>query len=148
MSHHLAEVRWSRTTPDFKYETYNREHTITFGGGTSLTASSAPEYLGDASLPNPEEALVGAISSCHMLTFLAVAAKKGFQVEDYFDRADGVMEKNSEGRIAVTRVTLRPVISFSDKQPTPEELARLHDMAHHGCFIANSVKTEITVDLS
>ena len=83
-----------------------------------------------------------------MLSFLAVAAKRGFNVENYFDRAVGVLEKNGEGRLAITRVTLKPTISFSDKQPDTEELAKLHDMAHHGCFIANSVKTEVTVDIS
>jgi organic hydroperoxide reductase OsmC/OhrA len=89
---------------------------------------------------------VAALSSCHMLTFLAIASKKGFVVDDYRDEAVGVLEKNAEGRLAVTRVTLRPRIGFSgDRVPSVEEIERMHESAHRGCFIANSVRTEVTV---
>ncbi|HXZ86700.1 MAG TPA: OsmC family protein, partial [Myxococcota bacterium] len=109
-------------------------------------ASSAPEYFGDAALPNPEEALVMALSSCHMLTFLAVAARRRFTVDSYEDAAVGHMEKNESGRIAITRVELRPRVAFSGaNRPTKDELAKLHEQAHHACFIANSVRTEVTV---
>jgi len=145
MSEHRATVHWARNGEAFTYETYPRRHRWRFGGGVELEGSSAPEYLGDAKLPNPEEALVMALSSCHMLTFLAVAARRRLTVESYDDDAVGHMEKNVEGRIAVTRVELRPRVRFSGAAPSREELVKLHEQAHRGCFIANSVKTEVTV---
>lgn len=147
MSHHHATIAWKRTTPDFAYETYGREHLVTFGGGARLAASSAPEYGGDAARPNPEEQLVAALSSCHMLTFLAICARKKLVVDAYDDAADGVLEKNAEGRLAVTRVVLRPKVRFAaGTSVDAAKLAELHASAHRGCFIANSVKTEVTVE--
>ena len=145
MTEYQAAIDWERETDRFTYETYNRDHLWTFSGGAKVKASAAPEYQGNPSYVNPEEALVGALSSCHMLTFLAVAARKQFVVDAYHDDAIGIMEKNTDGKLAITRVTLRPKITFSGKSPTPEELKSLHDLAHRGCFIANSVKTEVTV---
>ena len=145
MSEHRASVRWARGDVPFSYEGYPCRHRWTFGGGAALDGSSAPEYLGDAALPNPEEALVVALSSCHMLSFLAIAARKRLSVDAYEDEAVGHMEKNAEGRLAVTRVELRPRVRFTGAAPDKAELARLHAQAHHVCFIANSVKTEVTV---
>ena len=110
-------------------------------------ASAAPEFLGRAELPNPEEALVAALSSCHMLTFLAVAARKRLVVNSYEDEAVGVMAKNEDGRLAVTRVVLRPRIVWGgERTPTAEEIARMHEISHRECFIANSVRTEVVVE--
>ncbi|HKC51860.1 MAG TPA: OsmC family protein [Myxococcota bacterium] len=146
MSEHRARIHWARKGEAFTYESYARAHRWRFHGGAEVEASAAPEYRGDAALPNPEEALVAALSSCHMLTFLAIAARKRLTVESYEDDAVGHMEKNAEGKLAVTRVELRPRIVFSgERQPTPDEIAKLHESAHHGCFIANSVRTEVTV---
>jgi organic hydroperoxide reductase OsmC/OhrA len=145
MSEHRTRIQWARTGEAFTYETYPRRHRWRFGGGVEVDASSAPEYLGDAALPNPEEALVVALSSCHMLSFLAIAARKRLTVDSYDDEAVGHMEKNPEGRLAVTRVELRPRVRFSGAAPSADELRKLHDQAHHVCFIANSVKTEVTV---
>ncbi len=146
MSEHRTRIRWARGDTPFTYETYDRTHRWRFGGGAELDASSAPEYRGRAELPNPEEALVAALSSCHMLTFLAIAARRRLVVESYDDDAIGHMEKNADGKLAVTRVELRPRIRFSgEKQPTAEELAHLHELSHRECFIANSVKTEVSV---
>ena len=112
-----------------------------------MQASAAPAYLGNAKLVDPEEAFVASLSSCHMLTFLAIACKKKFVLDDYVDEAVGFMEKNAEGKLAITRVTLRPRLKFSgDKQPTAEEIEEMNHMAHEQCFIANSVKTEITIE--
>lgn len=144
MSHHHATVRWSRTTPEFTYDTYSRDHAVTFGTGASVSWSGAPEFRGNPALVNPEEAFVAALSSCHMLTFLAVCARKRLVVESYEDAAEGVLEKNAEGHLAVTRVTLRPRVQFSGD--APESLAALHKIAHEQCFIANSVRTEVTVE--
>lgn len=146
MSTHKAQMQWRRETPDFTYETYSRDHDVTTGSGVNIPASAAPEYKGSATRQNPEEALVGALSSCHFLTFLAVAAKRGFTVDSYRDAAEGVLEKNAEGRLAITRVTLSPTVAFSGaKVPTVQELEALHARAHEGCFIANSVKAAVTV---
>ncbi len=146
MSEHRFDLRWERGPHEFKYETYDRTHRWRFGGGVERDASAAPEYLGRAELPNPEEALVAALSSCHMLSFLAIAARQRFAVESYRDAAVGHMEKNADGKLAVTRCELRPSVAFSgEKQPTREQLARMHEQAHHVCFIANSVKTVVSV---
>jgi organic hydroperoxide reductase OsmC/OhrA len=145
MSKHHTRLSWERTTPDFKYDTYPREHQIVFGGGLSITASAAPEYRGKSECPNPEEALVFALSSCHMLTFLAIAAKRKLVVDRYEDEAEGVLEKNEAGKLALTRVTLRPRITWGGETPDAETLAHLHEASHRECFIANSVKTEVHV---
>jgi len=147
MSEHHARIDWRRGDAEFAFETYDRTHRWTFAGGVALEASSAPEYRGRAELPNPEEALVAALSSCHMLTFLALAARRRLVVERYEDDAVGHLEKNAQGRLAITRATLRPRVAFGgEKRPSAEELARLHHLAHEGCFIANSVTTDVAVE--
>lgn len=147
MAQYRARISWKRGTPDFSYNTYDRTHWWEFGGGVRLQASAAPEFKGDGALVNPEEALVAALSSCHMLTFLALAAGRRFTVDEYEDDATGVVAKNADGRLAVTQVVLRPRIAFGgEKQPTPAELQGLHDKAHEQCFIANSVRTDIVIE--
>ena len=149
MSEHQARVEWRRGAVEFTPDTYDRTHSWTFGGGLRIEASSAPEYRGRHELPNPEEALVAALSSCHMLTFLAIAARRRLVVERYDDEAVGHLEKNPHGRLAITRVTLRPRVAFGgDEPPGEEEFSRLHHLAHEQCFIANSVTTEVTVEPS
>ena len=111
-----------------------------------MTASAAPAYLGDPKNVDPEEAFVASLSACHMLTFLAIACKQKFVLDEYVDEAVGQMETNADGKMAITKVTLKPKITFSgEKKPTAEELDKIHHAAHDNCFIANSVKTEITV---
>ena len=146
MSEHKATLRWQRGDVEFSYQKYPRDHTLSFDGGHTMTATAAPAYLGNPANVDPEEAFVGSLSSCHMLTFLAIACKQKFVLESYEDEAVGHMEKNAEGKLAITRVELHPKIKFSgEKQPTSEELEKLHHGAHDNCFIANSVKTEVTV---
>ena len=140
-------LTWKRATPDFQYQTYNRDHTWKFDGGHEMQASAAPAYLGNPNLVDPEEAFVASLSSCHMLTFLAIACKKRFVLDEYSDDAVGMMEKNADGRLAITRVTLRQRLKFSgDKQPTPQEIEEMNHAAHEQCFIANSVKTQVKVE--
>jgi organic hydroperoxide reductase OsmC/OhrA len=147
MSEHRATVAWRRTSDSFDYDAYNRDHEWTFEGGVRVPASSAPDFRGDAERVDPEKALVAALSGCHMLTFLAVCARKRLVVDSYDDEAVGYLEKNAEGKLAVTRVVLRPRVSFGGDGPPPDdELAQLHAKAHHNCFIANSVRTEVTVE--
>ena len=148
MAEHTAEIRWERGEQSFLDNRYSRAHRWVFDGGLEVPASSSPHVVplpwSDASAVDPEEAFVASLSSCHMLWFLSLAAKRGFQVDRYVDQAMGVMAKNAEGRLAVTRVTLRPEAVFSgDRIPTEDELHTLHHAAHDACFIANSVKTEV-----
>jgi organic hydroperoxide reductase OsmC/OhrA len=145
MSEHKATIAWTRGGRDFTYEKYSRDHAWSFDGGVRVAASAAPTYLGNPELVDPEEAFVASVASCHMLTFLAIAARKRLVVESYEDAAVGHMEKNADGRLAITRVTLSPKIAFGSQAPSAEELAHLHEQAHENCFIANSVRTEITV---
>ncbi len=146
MSEHHATIDWTRNDTEFAYKSYTRDHRWRFEGGTVIEASATPAYLGNPDLVDPEEAFVASLSSCHMLTFLAFAAKKGFVVDAYRDEAIGTLEKNKDGNLAITRVTLRPEITFAPgAAPSADDLAALHDASHHACFIANSVKTKIVV---
>src|SRR3954471_10336730 len=137
MSEHRATLDWKRETPDFAYETYNRDHDWAFDAGITVRASANPAYLGAETCVDPEEAFVASLSSCHMLTFLAIAARKRYVVDGYRDQAVGVLGKDAAGNLAMTKVTLRPEVTFrSENVPSPEELRQLHDRAHHACFIA------------
>jgi organic hydroperoxide reductase OsmC/OhrA len=147
MSEYRVRVTWKRETAEFTYDAYDRTHWWQFGGGSRIQASSAPEYRGDPALVNPEEAFAAALSSCHMLTFLAIAARKRYTVDAYEDEATAVMGKNAEGRLAVARVVLRPRVVFGgDRKPAAEDLAALHEKSHDQCFIANSVLTDVVVE--
>jgi organic hydroperoxide reductase OsmC/OhrA len=147
MSQHRARIHWVKETASFEYKEYNREHTWTFKNGTVVHAAAAPKFLGSEECVDPEEALVASISSCHMLTFLALCARKGVVVEKYDDDAIGYLEPNENKKLAITRTVLRPRISFAPgHQPAPDALAELHDKAHHECFVANSVLTRVTVE--
>lgn len=146
MSEYRVGVRWRRATPGFAYDEYNREHTWSFDAGMEVRASAAPAFRGRADCVDPEEAFVAALSSCHMLTFLAIASRKRLVVDSYEDDAVGFMERDSRGRLAMTRVVLRPRVVFGGPAPTPTDLSRLHEQAHHECFIASSVLTAVTVE--
>lgn len=148
MSEHVAEISWKRQTESFAYEDYNRAHEWSFDAGVTVPASAAPAYKGEPTRVDPEEAFVASASSCHMLTFLAIAAKKRLVVDSYEDRAVGHMEKNAEGRIAITRIDLYPRIAFAPGVTVDRAtLEKMHHDSHEHCFIANSVKTEIAVHI-
>ncbi|MCB9530258.1 MAG: OsmC family protein [Myxococcales bacterium] len=147
MSEHAARVDWTRKTPDFAIETYDRNHLVQLGNGTTFTASAAAEFRGDARQTNPEELFVSSLSSCHMLTFLAVAARAGLVVDRYVDEAVGYLEKNEAGKLSMNRVVLRPRVEFgAGADPSPDEVYKLHERAHHGCFIANSIASHVTIE--
>ena len=149
MSEYTAELLWVRGEgEDFLGNKYSRRHLLRFDGGAEVAGSSSPHSvplpMSDASAVDPEEAFVASLSSCHMLWFLAIAAKRKFRVDRYFDAAVGVMEKNAQGKFAVTRVTLRPEVIFSgEHKPTRADIEHLHHTAHDECYIANSVKSEV-----
>jgi len=148
VSEHRCSIEWQRAGADFDYESYSRNHTWHFENGVSVAASAAPDFLGDPGRVDPEEALVASISSCHMLTFLALAARKRWTVESYRDAAVGTLEKNADGRLAVTRVVLHPQVEFAEPAPNAEQLEKAHHQAHQHCFVANSVRTQIDVETS
>jgi organic hydroperoxide reductase OsmC/OhrA len=151
MSEYTAHVRWQRGALEaFTDNRYSRRHEIAFDGGAVVPGSSSPGVvplpLSDASAVDPEEMFVASLSSCHMLWFLSLAAGQGYRVERYEDEAAGVMQRNAEGRIAMTRVTLRPRVQFvGERQPDAKAIEALHHEAHERCFIANSVKTDVQV---
>jgi organic hydroperoxide reductase OsmC/OhrA len=147
MSGHHASVRWTRTSADFTYDTYNRAHEVQFkSGAIVLPGSSAPEFKGDADRVDPEESFVAALSSCHMLSFLAICARKRLTVESYEDDAVGYLEKEG-GKLWMTRATLKPRVRFAVAMPVDAAtLADIHHKSHAECFIANSVKTDVTVE--
>ena len=151
MHTHEATIRWNRGEQKFIDNRYSRGHAWEFDGGARVHASSSPHVV---PLPmsveanvDPEEALVAATSSCHMLFFLSIAAKRGFVVDSYVDRAVGVMGTNADGKVAMTKIALRPEIVFGgESRPTPEELDAIHHESHEQCYIANSLKAEIVVE--
>jgi len=150
MATHTATIDWKRTGADFLKGKYSREHTWTFDGGLTVPASPSPSVVpppfSNPAHVDPEEAFVAAIASCHMLTFLHLASRRGFQVESYRDSALGEMSKNDQGIPWVSAVTLNPRIDYSgDRLPDPDDEERLHHLAHEQCFIANSVKTLVRV---
>ena len=148
MSKYSAEVLWLRGEQDFLGNRYSRRHVLRFDGGAEVVGSSSPHVvpipMSDPAGVDPEEAFIASISSCHMLWFLSIAAKRNFCVDRYHDDAEGIMEKNQHGKLVISVVTLRPEAIFSGEQrPTNEQIDQMHHVAHEECFIANSVKSEV-----
>ena len=148
MAHYEAEVIWQRGEQPFLDNRYSRRHVLRFDGGIAVPGSASPQVvplpMADAAAVDPEEAFVSALSSCHMLWFLALAVKRKFRVDSYHDKAVGTMARDARGKLAITTVTLRPDVRFSgERLPGPDEIAAMHHAAHDECFIANSVTTEV-----
>lgn len=151
MADHTATVEWARGDARFVDNRYSRAHTWSFDGGARIPGSSSPHVvrppLSDPAAVDPEEAFVASLSSCHMLWFLSIAAERGYCVDRYVDAAVGTMARNAAGKLAMTRVVLRPRIEFcGDVRPGPGEIAAMHHEAHEACFIASSVNTEVTCE--
>ncbi len=151
MGSYAATITWQRNDAVFTDKRYSRAHTWQFDGGCTVPASSSPHVVplpySDASAVDPEEAFVASLSSCHMLCFLSIAAKRGFVVDSYRDEAQGVMEKCANGKLSITVVTLRPWATFSGGPiPSKLDIDAMHHEAHEECFIASSVKTEVRCD--
>ncbi len=152
MAEHHATITWqgAATAEDFRRGKYSREHSWEFDGGVTVPASPSPSVVpvpwSNPAHVDPEEAFVASVSSCHMLTFLYLAAKQGFVLTSYRDAAIGVMTKGANGVPWISTITLHPELAFSgDKQPTADELTALHHHAHEQCFISNSIKTEVVI---
>ena len=151
MSLHRATVSWTHDGGDFAKRRYSRVHTVTFDHGIEVVGSAStsvvPKPFAIDEAVDPEAMLTASLSACHMLTFLDVASRAGFQIAAYRDDAEGKLGKMPSGKIGVPKVVLRPKITFvGEKVPTPEDLAHLHHQAHEACFIANSVTTEVVVE--
>ena len=150
MAEYRAHVDWAlEPGGDFAKGRYSRGHTLSFDGGVEVPASASPHVVGKWAVEqavDPEEMLVAALSNCHMLTLLHRARLAGFVATRYADEAEGIMAEIAPGRLAVTRVTLRPAIAWDGAAPSATELDRLHHEAHEECYIANSVKTEVVVE--
>jgi len=147
MSEHKVNLSWKNESDDFSYKNYNRNHSWKFEGGTAVKASAAPEYLGEKEFVNPEEAFAASLASCHMLTFLAIASMKRYTIAVYEDNAVAILEKNEKSRMAITKLYLRPKITFKgDNIPDETIINEIHQRAHTECFIANSVLTEIIIE--
>jgi organic hydroperoxide reductase OsmC/OhrA len=149
MAEYRATIEWSlEPGGDFLKGRYSRGHTVSFQSHV-VPATASAHVVGKWAAPgavDPEEMFVAALSNCHMLTFLHMARLAGFTVTHYRDEAVGVMEKDADGKMAVTRVTLRPEITYEGARPTPAERDHLHHQAHEECFIASSVKTQVSVE--
>ena len=148
MSLYSAEILWLRGEQDFLSNRYSRKHLLRFDGGLEVPGTSSPHVvpipMSDASALDPEEAFVASLSSCHMLWFLSIAVKRKFCVDRYFDAATGVLEKNSDGKMVMSVITLKPDVIFSGEHlPTREQVDNMHHDAHNECYIANSVKSEV-----
>ncbi len=153
MSTYGAQVSWSRGTDNFADQRYSRRHVWRFDGGQVVAASSSPHSvplpMSDAAGVDPEEAFVASLASCHMLWFLAIAARHGWIVDAYEDAALGELAKDERGRLAMTKVTLRPRVQFAgERSPSLVELEALHEQAHEACFIANSVRSAVRIDVA
>ncbi len=151
MSTFTATLLWERGDGDFPGKRYSRRHQVSFDGGACTLWSAAPQNVpapwSDATGIDPEEAFVASLASCHMLWFLALAAGQGYDIETYADNPVGLMERNAEGRMAMTVITLHPNVQFSGAhRPDVAQLQQLHERAHHECYIANSVRTQIRVE--
>lgn len=153
MSEYYATINWVRKNEEkFSDNQYSRGHEWQFDGGVTVPASSSPHivplpYSVEANV-DPEEAFVASLSSCHMLFFLSIAAKRKYVIDSYNDNAVGVMDKDTDGKLSMTKVTLRPQVKFlGDKQPSFEQIEKMHHQSHEQCFIANSVKTEVITEI-
>lgn len=151
-SEYYATIEWRRGDEPFDPASYSRAHSWSFDGGAVVPASASPHVVPEpqsvAANVDPEEAFVASLSSCHMLFFLSIAAKKRLVIDAYVDAAVGVMALNAAGKMAMARVTLRPTVSFSGEgRPSRVEIEKIHAAAHEHCFIANSVTTDVVIEV-
>lgn len=148
MSEHSVRLEWKATPHAEQSGTYSRDHLARYSSGVSVPVSAAVGYLGNSELADPEQLLVNALASCHMLYFLAICEGSGYTVNTYEDTAVGKVSKGPDGAFWVSEIRLHPKATFSSqKQPDRNALERLHHRAHKGCFIANSIKTPVSIEL-
>jgi organic hydroperoxide reductase OsmC/OhrA len=148
MSDLAIDLHWQRSEPALRAGAYSNAHRVSFGETTALDVDAAPDWGGDPRHTNPEQALASALSSCHMMTFLALAAKAGWPVAAYSDHAVAHLGKNPAGQMSVTRIDLHPVVRFdAGTEVSPDDLRRMHDRAHRYCFIANTLADSVDINI-
>lgn len=148
MSELSIELNWERRAPELRPGKYSNAHTVRYNDKHQLPADAAPDWGGDASLTNPEQALAAALSSCHMMTFLALAAKANWPVASFRDRAVAYLGKNARGRMSVARIDLHPVVAFDDGfEVDHADLEKMHARAHRYCFVANALSDDVEVNI-
>jgi organic hydroperoxide reductase OsmC/OhrA len=148
MSEYVTQLSWSLGENELAFGKYSTNHRMTFSGGLSATMTSAPEYGGDPRYVNPEEALAAALSSCHMMTFIALAAKARWKLAKYRDRAVALLGKTEDGRTRVSEIILHPVTEFEPgHEIAPDKLSEMHERAHRYCFVANAISCDMRVEL-
>ena len=146
MSEYVAELNWSLDAGELTPGNYSTRHHARFSGGVAVPMAAAPDYGGDPACVNPEETLAAALSACHMMTFLALAAKARWQVKHYRDRAVAVLGKTEDGRTRVAQITLHPVVDFAPEQTiSHDQLETMHERAHRYCFVANALSCDVRV---
>jgi len=147
MASYSIGLSWRRATPDFEVKTFNRDHVWHLAGNQTVQGSAAPDYSGNPEMSNPEEALLAALSSCHMLTFLAIAALRKLVVDCYEDEPVAELGKNEKGKVMVAWMTLRPQVTFGgDTIPDEDAVRELHRKAKENCFVGNSLLSQVTLE--
>ncbi|MCE8017721.1 OsmC family protein [Halomonas sp. MCCC 1A17488] len=147
MSVHQSVIRWQRTAHPSDASTYSRNHRVTLNGGQQVDVSASVDFKGDSACADPEQMLISAVSSCHMLFFLAIAEFQGYWVESYEDEPIGYLESNDKKGMEITRIELSPRITFGgDKMPDQKAVSKIHANAHKNCFIRNSITAEVTIN--
>lgn len=149
MSIHKANINWQRHPHSSDSSTYSRNHLVKLNGDQHIKVSASEEFKGDPNCADPEQMLVSAVSSCHMLFFLTIADFKGLSVESYEDNPEGYLEKGAKGGMEVTRIILSPRVIFGgDKKPDQETISKIHATAHKNCFIGNSITASVEINHS
>jgi len=147
MSEHKITLTWSKQTDSFAYKDYNRDHQWDFGEGLIVNASSAPEFLGNPECADPERAFAASLSSCHMLFFIAICSKKRLVVQEYVDHASAYLEKNEQEELIISRVILRPRVTFAEGVDIERQaIEKIHHQSHERCFLAKSVLSQVIVE--
>jgi len=147
MSQHNITLNWSKQTESFAYKDYNRDHQWDFGEGLVINASSAPEFMGNPEYADPERAFAASLSSCHLLFFIAICSKKRLIVQRYTDQATAFLEPDEQGGLIISKVILRPDVTFADGiDASRDVIEKIHHQAHDKCFLAKSVKSEVIIE--
>ncbi len=147
MSEHKIKLTWTKQTESFAYKDYNRDHQWDFGEGLIINASSAPQFLGNPECADPERAFAAALSSCHLLFFIAICSKKQLVVQDYIDHATAYLEPNEQGELVISKVIIRPEVIFANGVDVDKKMIEeIHHQSHDKCFLAKSVKSEVIIE--
>ncbi|MFT5550165.1 MAG: organic hydroperoxide reductase OsmC/OhrA [Candidatus Azotimanducaceae bacterium] len=148
MSDLSIDLVWKRTSAELLPGQFSNLHDVTYNQQFQLKADAAPDWGGNAEYTNPEQALAAALSSCHLMTFLALAAKVKWPVASFSDHAVAHLGKNAKSQMSVTKIDLHPTVEFDPGfEVSDEELKNMHDRAHRYCFIANTLDSSVEINI-